>query len=607
MKNNYWLPVIVVIAACLLLTPGCENPVDDGDSNQSGANKNLLNSEIIASDNFLLATAVSAYGYEIYREDHWVTQDIADALNAALTAALTVAYNKNATQGQVNAMWLNLSGALGNADAAKKTGLFDSATQTFLAQCLTREKANLASVRVAPNGNSFPPIWQWVTATVFDTYNAAIENIEVEKPETNLEIAALLTRLQAAADIFNAAKANGSQIMTGNISITFNSSGGTSVDGAELQKGYPVAKPADPVYQLTLDQMEELAAGQEGLYALSRAFLGWFDGDYAWDFENDLVYDDKILTAKWGEHHQATLYGLGLVDISGNSILQRAMMHIDDSNEAFLLLLGGDKQRPGSTGINLRNTQLTIRSAGKQQITISPNSPGAIFHIYDAAVTVGENITLKGIANNSKPLVWIDGSAGRFTMLPGSKLIDNTIKGAQWGDQAAAAGIQMDDGRLTLRGAEISGNHHETYFNWANDGTHWQTGGISFAHTWRNGKIIIEAGSVIRNNTYGGNGFAQEKRGIRIGRDQGRVLTVSGNAIIEDCDVVNNGTAMELAGAFTGTLTLIGINADSCFSPMVYGAGYQITQADLNRIELPEGYSWGEISANSVRIINDEE
>ena len=608
MKNNYWLPIIAVFAACLLLMPCCENPAEDGNSNPSGTNKNLLNSEIIASDNFLLTTAVSVYGYEIHREDYWVTQEIADALNEALTAALTVALNKDAEQGQVNAMWLYLSGALGDADAAKKTGLFDSATQTILWEHIAQAKTNLASVRVAPHGNSFPPIWQWVTDTVYDTYNTAIGDIEEEIPETNLEIAALLTRLHASTDIFNSEKSDGSQIIAGEAAITFNSSGGTEVDGATIPKGYPVTKPANPVNQLTLDEMETLAAGQEGLFALSRAFLGWFDEDGLWDFENGLVYEDLLLTAKWSEHHQATLYGAGLVDISGNQILQRTLMHIDNSNDAYLLLLSGDKlQHPGSTGTNLRNAQLTIRSAGKLPITISLSSQGAVFNLFDAAVTIGENITLKGIANNNKPLVWIDGSRGRFTMLSGSKLIDNTIKGVQWGDAAAAPGIQMEDGTLTLRGAEISGNHHETYFNWANDGTHWQTGGISFAHTWRNGKIIIESGSIIRNNTYGGNGFPEEKRGIRIGRDQGRVLTVSGNAIVEDCEVVNQGTSMELANAFTGTFTLIGINPDSCFAPMVYGAGsYQLKSTDLNNIILPEGYLWGEINSNSARIIYEE-
>lgn len=66
--------------------------------------------------------------------------------------------------------------------------------------------------------------------------------------------------------------------------ITFDSNGGSQVDGVTLEIGSKITKPQNPV-----------KSNYQGEYE----FLGWYLGDELWDFENGVVTQDITLVAKW--------------------------------------------------------------------------------------------------------------------------------------------------------------------------------------------------------------------------------------------------------------------------------------------------------------------
>ena len=67
--------------------------------------------------------------------------------------------------------------------------------------------------------------------------------------------------------------------------IIFDSAGGTAVASQTVLYGEKIKKPSDPIKP------------NDSRYEYS--FVGWYLGDYAWDFDNDTVSEDITLTAKW--------------------------------------------------------------------------------------------------------------------------------------------------------------------------------------------------------------------------------------------------------------------------------------------------------------------
>ena len=398
--------------------------------------------------------------------------------------------------------------------------------------------------------------------------------------------------------------------------VTFTGNGEPVV--VPVLAGNPVAQPPSPAANeertLTAEEMKTVANGQAGLYALSAAFQGWFDGDNAWDFAT-IVSANITLTANWNHRQSLTADG---------SLVRNALTgaYINNTNKSFLALLSENQTLTGSGGvINLTNTDLTILAVGNQEITISVaeenNSFGSAFKMYDAELTIGNYITLQGRDNNNGALVYMDGTGDsvdelktKFTMLPGSKLINNKNLNAGWGD-GFAAGIRIEKGVLTVNGAEISGNVLDTNHGY----TDFQGVGISLNGDLNIGKVVVEGNSTITNN------FFQAINGDRDiiiggeGNQKGHgALTISGSPAIGNVAMDNTRASIVVAGAFTGSLNIIpGVIQSSggdltgpVPGPMIYGTDtYTLTTEDLSHITLPAGKQWGAIQDNAASVVSN--
>ena len=77
----------------------------------------------------------------------------------------------------------------------------------------------------------------------------------------------------------------GGEDNTTEITVTFDSAGGTTVSEQKIMKGNKVQKPEDPV------------RANSSLYDYT--FIAWYYDDTEWDFENNTVSENITLVAKW--------------------------------------------------------------------------------------------------------------------------------------------------------------------------------------------------------------------------------------------------------------------------------------------------------------------
>ena len=73
--------------------------------------------------------------------------------------------------------------------------------------------------------------------------------------------------------------------------VQFDTDGAGEISSVRVEKGEKITAPAAP--QKTSKECEY-------------EFLGWFNGEQEWDFENDVVTSDMTLTAHWKEGGQYT-------------------------------------------------------------------------------------------------------------------------------------------------------------------------------------------------------------------------------------------------------------------------------------------------------------
>ncbi len=88
----------------------------------------------------------------------------------------------------------------------------------------------------------------------------------------------------SASDDSTSSSDDGEEPESSRYTVNFDTDGGSLVASQQVEKGEKVLKPEDPKKSSTDGEYE---------------FLGWYYGNEAWDFDNDVVTQDITLTAKW--------------------------------------------------------------------------------------------------------------------------------------------------------------------------------------------------------------------------------------------------------------------------------------------------------------------
>jgi hypothetical protein len=198
------------------------------------------------------------------------------------------------------------------------------------------------------------------------------------------------------------------------------------------------------------------------------------------------------------------------IDVSGQTgddLLTQAMNYLQGQHPSTLtyytIVLEGSYVMPSTATISDPNIVVTL--AGKNSTDISRTTHGYFFNVAAGNLVLGNNITLKGHANNTAALVYVSNS-GVLTMKAGAKIIDNQVVSGNSGGVFAYGGSFIMEGGVisgnsggvfvygsfTMKGGEISGNTAAYY-----------GGGVGVAFS---GSFIMEGGEISDNTAPSGGG-----------------------------------------------------------------------------------------------------
>ena len=221
--------------------------------------------------------------------------------------------------------------------------------------------------------------------------------------------------------------------------VTFDYDNGTTVTQAVLGGEWAVQPPNPPTIAFPTEA---------GLYAgtLPSAFVEWLHDGAAFNFTTPITAD-ITLTAHW----TADFTPIG--SVAAND-LAAAVAHINANAGEYTLLIDDDVNA-GRQTFDVANVKLTIIGIGGER-TIQHNglnnSELFIINAGTASLTLGQNITLRGIATGNFSLVYV--GDGSLTMLAGSKITGHTTTNA-----VGAVCIHGANASFTMQGGEITGNH----------------------------------------------------------------------------------------------------------------------------------------------------
>jgi hypothetical protein len=173
---------------------------------------------------------------------------------------------------------------------------------------------------------------------------------------------------------------------------------------------------------------------------------------------------------------------------------------------------------------------------------------GSLFTIGANAALTLEDVTLKGVNNNTAPLVQVQ-TNGALVLRTGGKITENTFNASV--TKTGGAGVLVDGGTLEIAGGEVSGNTLAGTFN----GTLYGGGVLA-----KNGSTVTMNAGAIRNNTITNIGAGDGPSG-----GGGGIMLLDGasfemiNGIIEGNNVVT-GTSGGNGGAYGGGIYVYNSN-----------------------------------------------
>jgi len=239
-------------------------------------------------------------------------------------------------------------------------------------------------------------------------------------------------------------------------------------------------------------------------------------------------------------HAAAGLYGEKRIESVPVNDVTAAIAYVNASPGRYTLLVGADVQVAAAAQTIGSGVDLTIQGIGRERVLEYSGAADLPPFFISGSLTLGENITLRGIPNGTTALVHVWG--GSLFMEKGSKITGHRNTRSGGGAHVAFGG------RFCMNGGEISGNRAES------------GGGvfISGAGDALDGAFIMNGGTVSGNAAdkngggvyVGGGGTFRISNGTVHGSDAAAVLrnsASSGAALY-----VNGGTAER--GTFDGSI-----------------------------------------------------
>ena len=235
--------------------------------------------------------------------------------------------------------------------------------------------------------------------------------------------------------------------------VTFNPNNGSLFMFEYVKWNEPVPEPADPI--------KTMPPPEPGLYLMTLGapactFDGWFfdDGSTLVLFDFDTPIKENItLIAQWTD--------AAPINISGH-LVEQAFTYVNNTTNAtrgpYTLFIDQDYTNNNSRSLSISNSRLTIEGFDGNEciIQFTGTASSSLFTISSttAVLTLGNNITLKGLTNGTSSLVSVSG--GTLNMRAGSKITGHTSTGAN-------AAVSLSSGSFNMQGGEITGNSVDVY------------------------------------------------------------------------------------------------------------------------------------------------
>ncbi len=161
----------------------------------------------------LNSATVSEDGTDVTSDKKWVTQDVADALSAAITTATETVGTTGLLARDIEDAISALSKAVSTFVAAEEDGLAASSEEYATLEAeITSAQTTLGSVTVSTNGSDVDPGDKWVTQDAYDALQAAIATAQAAYEVTgasSADIEAAISALSTALSTFEAAEQSG--------------------------------------------------------------------------------------------------------------------------------------------------------------------------------------------------------------------------------------------------------------------------------------------------------------------------------------------------------------------------------------------------------------
>ena len=262
-----------------------------------------------------------------------------------------------------------------------------------------------------------------------------------------------------------------------------------------------------------------------------------------WNFNSDTVTENIVLWAKWEFLvHPTIVQGTTLADK-----LQWLAFNAT-SNTNYLLEVSSDAFLNPHTLSYSGKSNITIQLTGIGSVkTIDLYGAGSLFTINNGVTLVlDENIVLKGITNNTDPLVMVDG--GSLILNYGSKITGNHIS-------SFGGGVNINSGAFTMNGGEISGNSSSSSGGgvYVNSGTFTMTDGeiSGDSSSSSGGGVYVNSGTFTKTGgAIQGNAAKSSGGGVYM---SGGAFNMRGGNIAKNTAVTNGGGVCVSNGKFNKT------------------------------------------------------